>query len=1123
MVSHFQQGFNNPLTDRLISGLDQIPPEWCLTPVDGQKSPYRKEWQSEPAISRKTLINEIKSGKAKGYGLRTGLSVTRDNEQYYLMAVDLDGGSAHRKMLELSGGEELPRTVSFTSGRTGRSQHLFLVPAEFSNAIRTKKYRTGVVGTDGEVEQLELRLKNLQSVLPPSVHPTTGEYKWLEGCSPSETEVVIAPKWIVEKMLVETPKTQYQPPKNNQQQQRQFPRTDLEWAILYIEALNPTRVDDYEYWLKIGMSLHSTGDPGALQVWIDWSRRSSKYKDGVCEQKWASFNGSGVGIGTCAHFAKLDGWVNPFKEAPPSHHKIRTRVGGGSGGDDGGNVINFPSSPVDINTLKKEIKDFLLTDYSELDLVAKKIELRANYSRLSEREISQLIESLAREKEQVDSRQDLEKEIDYLLKTSERTLKISDYLPPELSEPLEMYCNWLNIRPEVALTTVLATASSLHKVGTKLVISQKRDFTVSPNMFAALLAESGQKKSPIFRTLAKKPLRQLKKEATESYQEQYKEYEVAHKNWMIEKSNASRDEMPYDEPEPQEPKKPAPFYFNHATGEGITTAAAANPDKTLYALIDELAGYFKSQDAYRQGKGSDKQDVLSYHDGEGKTVLRAGGVKADVAEIYLSIFGTIQPAVVKRLMGSGDDEDGQWARFFFVHQPLAATYMDDDDSGGVNLHERITAAYRNCFTVPQQEYTLSPEAFRLYVPFYNQLEKLRVSHPSLGIRAIYSKAEGHTGVLAINLHVLAASAIGVKPGKEIGVETMRRAIALMKFYIGQSKLLHSNVEDNQAAHYLRIIELSKRSEISGKGGWISPRTLHDAKIQIEGKKAKASDYREWISELVEMRKGQSRTNGNTLEFHYKNADSPQNGEIGEVMGKEVPHPEPLIYKDYKPNGENGENGEIFKKNKNTEFSAALPNTELEEAQILIEVEAESFSENLPHFPHFPHLASNDQPVSFSGGEVVSPLTSPFIPTINNGDEQPAQIDGKQAEADSPQAPDQPAELNSEVPSHDYPNAGDRTTNNAHQVALVEVGQVESGDAESSDQVAEPTFNYPQVGMWVRVDGRLAQVIKHNYDNQTVFLDGAKKGNLGVYGSYTADRYQVLTEEEMVKMKLSLEL
>lgn len=255
----------------LLKTLHELPPEFPLTPVKGNKAPYRDNWQHEEPLSRDALASEIKLGRAKGYGLRTG-TVSG------LVAVDLDGVSAHSKLLELSGGQELPQTVAFTSGRPGRAQYLFRVPEQYWSAIQTKKYQTGVKGDDGKSEQVELRWKNLQSVLPPSVHPITGQYSWVDGCSPWQCEIPEAPAWIIEKMLIET--QQHQPQRINKLTSiNSGSWSDQDWAISYLDALSPSRADDYDSWLAVGMALHSVSD-SLFNEWDKWSHQSAKYKAG---------------------------------------------------------------------------------------------------------------------------------------------------------------------------------------------------------------------------------------------------------------------------------------------------------------------------------------------------------------------------------------------------------------------------------------------------------------------------------------------------------------------------------------------------------------------------------------------------------------------------------------------------------------------------------------------------------------------------------------------------------------------------------------------------------------------------------------------------------------------------
>ena len=299
--------------ETLIWGLGLIPEEWALTPLLGNKAPYRKGWQNETPSTHPQIIADIWSGQAKGYGIRTGRASNG------IASIDFDGSSAMQKALELSGGEALPDTVSFTSNRIGREQRLYLVPEEYWDAIETKKIKTGVIGDDGKPEQLELRWDGCQSVLPPSVHPTTGFYRWRR--SPQEVEIAPAPMWVIKQMLIDkAPQEPQLPLLESQRPVTSYTRkarsgeewSDEEWALSYLSALSPYRADDYDDWLKVGMVLHFVSDC-LLSEWDNWSRQSSKYQPGCCEKKWKSFNSQGVTLGTLGKMAQEDGWRSPFE------------------------------------------------------------------------------------------------------------------------------------------------------------------------------------------------------------------------------------------------------------------------------------------------------------------------------------------------------------------------------------------------------------------------------------------------------------------------------------------------------------------------------------------------------------------------------------------------------------------------------------------------------------------------------------------------------------------------------------------------------------------------------------------------------------------------------------------
>jgi hypothetical protein len=113
-----------------------------------------------------------------------------------LLAVDIDGESAAKLLLKLSGGNTFPVTTAWTSGRPGRRQYLLSVEEKNWPRCRNLRIGTGIAGDDGKEECLEFRWLGTQSVLPPSIHPLTNKpYTWINN--PLQTPPALAPEWLI--------------------------------------------------------------------------------------------------------------------------------------------------------------------------------------------------------------------------------------------------------------------------------------------------------------------------------------------------------------------------------------------------------------------------------------------------------------------------------------------------------------------------------------------------------------------------------------------------------------------------------------------------------------------------------------------------------------------------------------------------------------------------------------------------------------------------------------------------------------------------------------------------------------------------------------------------------------
>ena len=147
-------------------------------------------------------------------------------------------------------------------------------------------------------------------VAPPSIHPDTGKrYMFRDGLGLHQIEPQPLPQTIVDLLTQQKMHREPKPDTNT----HSF-TDDIQAATDALSRLSATRADNYESWVNVGMSLTPLGDIG-LQLWDEWSQQSGKYEPDVCNKKWPSFNGHGLGLGSLITWANED---SPrVKEAMP--------------------------------------------------------------------------------------------------------------------------------------------------------------------------------------------------------------------------------------------------------------------------------------------------------------------------------------------------------------------------------------------------------------------------------------------------------------------------------------------------------------------------------------------------------------------------------------------------------------------------------------------------------------------------------------------------------------------------------------------------------------------------------------------------------------------------------------
>ena len=386
---------------------------------------------------------------------------------------------------------------------------------------------------------------------------------------------------------------------------------------------------------------------------------------------------------------------------------------------------------------------------SRQDLEAERIRLAAA-SDISAATLQGLLLAIQREAE---SGLQVQQEAQRLARAIERadtnkTISITELLPPNLAEALKTRTRYLPADDVAACMAFLVCVSGVVKLGTEVIASRAADYRVPLNLYGALVARSGAKKSPLSRLLVSKPTEELRIELARS-----------HSRAMEEWTEQNRGVKPSERPDP--PRAPY-LSISDATAEALAQQLQVQEDRGLGLLLhrDELAGLFGNLNQYRSGRGSDSEQLLEAYDGSGFRSLRVAAVNGGRAysRCHLSIWGTIQPAVLQSLVADGD-ASGLWARYLFIPLPemvvrLADEESDEEADASEAAGALLAKACSHVYKLPRTSLTLDRGARKVFMDYEArcQAEALGAALPAQG--ALMGKAPGKVLRVAALLHLL---------------------------------------------------------------------------------------------------------------------------------------------------------------------------------------------------------------------------------------------------------------------------------------------------------------------------------------------------------------------------------
>ncbi|MBI4498112.1 MAG: DUF3987 domain-containing protein [Chloroflexi bacterium] len=429
-------------------------------------------------------------------------------------------------------------------------------------------------------------------------------------------------------------------------------------------------------------------------------------------------------------------------------------------------------------------------------------------------------------------------------------------LPPAPRKLVEAGSRALGAPPDMIAVPLLVFAGAA--IGNTAALELKPGYVQRPTLYAGVVAPPGATKSPAL-DLARYPLDVLQQEALEQYRADLNAYGEAVA--AAKQGGAS--------PKPERPRM-GHYFSTDSTTEASAQMLEQSPG---FALVrDELVSWVKSFDAYRSGRGGDRQNWLSLWAGAPLKVDRKSADPIYVPNPVIGVAGGIQPDLLRDLTDEAGRRDGFIERILWAYPDVASEHWTDD-SVDPTVKEAVVALFRRLrlWQGGAQTVHLDAQARDLWRDWYNENARLTAAAAGL-VQGVYAKVPLQAARLALILHCLTHP----DRSRDLDAETMAGALELTEYFRAHAHrvLMHFGVaavvpSGGLAVRVLRVLE-------AANGEWVA----RDAILSKVSRNTPANEYDAALGDLeqqglVEQRKVKPDGGGRPSE-QWRKKDTKEN-------------------------------------------------------------------------------------------------------------------------------------------------------------------------------------------------------------------------------------------------------
>ncbi len=354
-----------------------------------------------------------------------------------------------------------------------------------------------------------------------------------------------------------------------------------------------------------------------------------------------------------------------------------------------------------------------------------------------------------------------------------------------LPEPFRSYAKLTaeDLSAPVEFVAVPLLGLTAAAIGPRLSIELKRDWRERPILWLGVVGEPGTAKSPAL-AKARKPFQHLQQRLGRR------------------------------------------LITSDVTAEALARLLSRPDVDGLCVVRDELAGWVASFDAYRRGRGGDRERYLSLWAGDPLVVDRATREPVVVDRPVVCIVGGIQPDKLPYLRGEAQVADGFLERFLLAFPEAGPRRWSEADAAPDLLPE--LEALARC---PEGVVRLSPEAKKLFIVAYNRSAEACAAARSGPLQRFLAKQPTHMARLALVLHAMAHTQSPASA--EVSGEAMLHALVLFSYFQGHFErvvnyLWQQEPEGLTVASSVGSLVDKVLRLLAEKGGQATRTAIHDA-------------------------------------------------------------------------------------------------------------------------------------------------------------------------------------------------------------------------------------------------------------------------------------------------------